>query len=198
LTQNIEIEFKNMLTKHEYDHLIAFFKVSKNQIFRQENHYFDTPNYELREKQTALRIRKKDTNYEMTLKQPAAVGLLETNQPMSEEDAQLAIHYGKLPSGLIQRLIEECEISFSTLEYFGTLITERVEFEYQKGLLVLDHSIYLNTEDYELEYEVENYQNGEKIFFELLEHFKIPCRNTENKIRRFYNRKSKQAKEHNS
>ena len=193
MTQNIEIEFKNILTKNEYEQLLKFFKVDKNHIFKQENHYFDTPNFALKSKETALRIRKKGLKYEMTLKQPAAVGLLETNQTISEDEAQLAIHFGKLPTGIIQRLIEEIEIPFSTLEYFGSLITERVEFEYQKGLLVLDHSIYLDTEDYELEYEVENYQNGEKLFSDLLEKFKIPGRITENKIRRFYYRKYQQT-----
>ncbi|MFL6563158.1 MAG: CYTH domain-containing protein, partial [Bacillus sp. (in: firmicutes)] len=191
--QNIEIEFKNILTKNEYERLLEFFKVNNNHIFRQENYYFDTPNFALKSKMTALRIRKKGLNYEMTLKQPVTVGLLETNQPISEEEAQLAIHNGKLPTGLIQSIIEEFAISFSTIEYFGSLITERVEFEYLKGLLVLDHSIYLSTEDYEIEYEVENYQNGEKIFIELLELFNIPNRKTENKIRRFYNRKCEQT-----
>lgn len=193
MTQNIEIEFKNILTKNEYERLLRFFKVDKNQIFKQENHYFDTPNFSLKSKETALRIRKKGFNYEMTLKQPATVGLLETNQTISEDDAQLAIRTGKLPTGIIQRLIEESEVPYSTIEYFGSLITERVEFEYQQGLLVLDHSIYLDTEDYELEYEVENYQNGEKLFIELLEQFKIPTRLTENKIRRFYYRKYLQS-----
>ncbi|MCM3114273.1 CYTH domain-containing protein [Neobacillus sp. MER 74] len=193
MTQNIEIEFKNILTKNEYERLLRFFKVDKNQIFKQENHYFDTPNFSLKSKETALRIRKKGLNYEMTLKQPATVGLLETNQTISEDDAQLAIRTGKLPTGIIQRLIEESKVPYSTIEYFGSLITERVEFEYQQGLLVLDHSIYLDTEDYELEYEVENYQNGEKLFIELLEQFKIPTRLTENKIRRFYYRKYLQS-----
>lgn len=186
-----------MLSKKEYEHFFEFFKVGKNLIFTQENHYFDTPNFALKNKETALRIRKKGSNYEMTLKQPAAVGLLETNQPISEAEAQMAIHSGKLPLGIIQRLIEECEISFSTLEYFGSLITERVEFEYLKGLLVLDHSIYLNTEDYELEYEAQNFQDGEKNFYELLELLKIPVRKTENKIRRFYNRKYEQTIQQN-
>jgi uncharacterized protein YjbK len=129
----------------------------------------------------------------MTLKQPASVGLLETNQIIGEEEATIAIRDGKLPNGIIQHLIEDYQISFPTIEYFGSLTTERVEIEYRQGLLVLDHSIYLGKEDYELEYEVKNYQAGEKIFIELLNQLKIPIRQTENKILRFYNRKCEQA-----
>jgi uncharacterized protein YjbK len=189
LSQNIEIEFKNMLTKVEYERLLEYFNIGKNQMFTQENHYFDTPDFSLKNKRSGLRIRKKGRNYEMTLKQPAAIGLLETNQLISEDEATKAIHQGRLPTGIIQNLIEKFDISFSTIEYFGLLSTERVEFEYRNGLLVLDHSIYLNNEDYELEYEVKNYQLGEETFLELLRQLKIPTRKTENKIRRFYNQK---------
>ncbi|MDR7239851.1 CYTH domain-containing protein [Neobacillus drentensis] len=189
MTQNIEIEFKNMLTKIEYESFLKYFKISQSQIFSQENHYFDTPDFALKSNDSALRIRKKGGTYEMTLKQPADVGLLETNQVIGEEEVIMAIHQGILPTGIIQPLIEDYQISFSTIEYFGSLITERVELEYKQGLLVLDHSIYLSKEDYELEYEVEDYQIGEKIFLELLKQFKIPSRKTENKIVRFYKQK---------
>ncbi|WP_066252187.1 CYTH domain-containing protein [Neobacillus drentensis] len=193
MTQNIEIEFKNMLTKIEYESFLKYFKISQSQIFSQENHYFDTPDFALKSNDSALRIRKKGGTYEMTLKQPADVGLLETNQVIGEEEVLMAIHQGILPTGIIQPLIEDYQISFSTIEYFGSLITERVELEYKQGLLVLDHSIYLSKEDYELEYEVEDYQIGEKIFLELLKQFKIPSRKTENKIVRFYKQKFDQT-----
>ncbi|WML27792.1 CYTH domain-containing protein [Neobacillus sp. OS1-33] len=195
MTQNIEIEFKNMLTKIEYESLLKYFKISQSQIFAQENHYFDTPDFALKSNNSALRIRKKGGTYEMTLKQPANVGLLETNQVIGEEEVLMAIHQGILPTGIIRSLIEEYQISFSTIEYFGSLITERVELEYKQGLLVLDHSIYLSKEDYELEYEVEDYQFGEKIFLELLKQLKIPSRKTENKIVRFYKQKFDQTNE---
>jgi len=193
MTQNIEIEFKNMLTKIEYESFLMYFKIDKNQIFAQKNHYFDTPDFALKSKRSALRIRNKGGTYEMTLKQPASVGLLETNQIIEEEEATMAIRDGKLPNGIIQHLIKDYQISFPTIEYFGSLTTERVEIEYRQGLLVLDHSTYLGKEDYELEYEVKNYQAGEKIFIELLNQLKIPIRQTENKILRFYNRKCEQT-----
>lgn len=192
MSQNIEVEFKNMLTKAEYEQFLKKFMITETQIFSQENHYFDTADFALMREGSALRIRQKRGSYEMTLKQPATIGLLETNQNLSKNEALLAIEHGNLPTGIIQRLIEEYGISFSQLVYFGSLKTNRVEWEYKKGLLVLDHSIYLKKEDYELEYEVEDFQAGQQIFLELLHRLEIPKRNTENKIRRFYNQKQKQ------
>lgn len=192
MSQNIEIEFKNILSKKEYDLLLDTFNINEKQIFTQENHYFDTPNFALKQKNTALRIRQKQEHFEMTLKQPASVGLLETNQALTAKEALSAIQLGKLPGGIIENLVEEMEISYRTIEYFGSLLTKRVEFDYKEGLLVLDHSYYLNKEDFELEYEAENYLHGLRIFQEFLELHRIPKRITENKIRRFYNQKTLQ------
>ncbi|WHY78994.1 CYTH domain-containing protein [Neobacillus sp. WH10] len=192
MSQNIEIEFKNMLTKKEYERFLVEFSIDKKQIFSQENHYFDTPDFALKSIGVALRIRKKGGAYEMTLKQPATVGLLETNQILCAEEASSAFKVERLPDGLVQQLIEEIGIPFSKLKYFGSLRTNRVEIKYKNGLLVLDHSSYLTIEDYELELEVDNYQEGLKTFKELLSKFMIPERKTENKIRRFYNQKYNQ------
>jgi uncharacterized protein YjbK len=194
VTQNLEIEFKNMLTKQEYEKLLQTFQVDKGQIFSQENHYFDTPEFALKNMGSALRIRQKNNQFEMTLKQPAPIGLLETNQALTKEEAANAIQFGQLPSGDIKKMIEEMGIAFSQLHYFGSTITKRVELNYEIGLLVLDHSFYLGKEDYELEYEVEDHSKGEEMFQKILQEFKIPKRKSENKIRRFYQEKLAQNK----
>jgi uncharacterized protein YjbK len=191
MTQNLEIEFKNMLTKEEYEQLLQLFKIADDDIFTQENHYFDTANFALKQKGTALRIRSKKQGFEMTLKQPAEIGLLETNQLITAEEANKAISTGKLPAGTILRILVADGIPFDSLEYFGSLITNRIEFPYKQGLLVLDHSIYLNCEDFEMEFEVNDFSKGEDTFNQILRQFGIPARKTENKIRRFYTQKNK-------
>ena len=86
---------------------------------------------------------------------------------------------------------EEFQVQASQLQCFGSLATERAEFEYKKGLLVLDQSQYLNLEDFELEYEVSDYTSGKLTFENLLKELNIPSRKTDNKIKRFYNAKFK-------
>jgi uncharacterized protein YjbK len=189
MTETIEIEFKNILTKNEYELLLNLFNVEEKQIISQKNHYFDTPDFALKELGTALRIREKNGNYEMTIKQPAAVGLLETTQTLTENEFELAIQHGTFPKGIIHESLKKIDISFNKIEYFGSLLTNRAEFPYRNGLLVLDHSIYLDKEDFEIEYEVENFQLGQSVFQELLKQVGIPIRKTENKISRFYQQK---------
>ncbi|WP_042356464.1 CYTH domain-containing protein [Bacillus rubiinfantis] len=192
MTENLEIEFKNMLTKEEYELLFKEFAIDETQVFTQENHYFDTVDFSLKNLGSALRIRKKGNQFEMTLKQPVAIGLLETNQLLNETEASQAIQYNRLPEGEIKEILAEKGISYSSLSYFGSLVTNRVERSYKEGLLVLDHSLYLRKEDFELEYEVTDFEIGKERFQHLLKQFGIPERRTENKIQRFYHEKYKQ------
>lgn len=194
MSQNLEIEFKNMLSKEEYQTLLEFFCIPEEKIFSQENHYFDTEAFALKSKGSALRIRQKGSEYEMTLKQPAPEGLLETNQRLSAAAATLAINSSVLPEGRIKEIILNMNISFSAIKYFGSLTTKRAETDYKGGLLVFDHSYYLNQEDFELEYEVVTYQYGQEVFKQLLQEHGIPERKTMNKIRRFYQQKYHQNK----
>lgn len=189
MEQHIEIEFKNLLYLKEFEKLKEYFNVTEADFATQENHYLDTPCFELKDQDSALRIRQKNEKYELTLKQPAENGLLETNQSITKEMAKAILNGAPLPDSEITMLIESMKINPSGLQYFGTLRTSRAEFQYKGGLLVLDHSSYLNVEDFEVEYEVTNKLEGQAIFMELLGSLQIPVRKTENKIRRFYRAK---------
>lgn len=189
MEKNIEIEFKNILTKAEYIELLNHFQVKETELFKQENHYFDTKNFELKERSSALRIRKKQSGYELTLKQPCDDGLLETNKQLTAEAGEEMIQTGKINDPQFASILEEMGITPESIVYFGSLSTIRAEKETGNGLLVFDHSFYLNIEDYELEYEVSDRKEGQVYFQELLHSFQIPIRETKNKVRRFYEQK---------
>lgn len=193
MSENIEIEFKNLLIKEEYRQLLKIFQISKSLIKTQINHYFDTPGFSLKAEKMALRVREKEDQYELTLKQPATIGLLETNQILQTEAAKNFIKQGVFPEGLIKEKLFSQNIAIEQIKYFGTLITNRAEINYHDGLLVFDHSSYLNIEDFELEYEVKDAEKGKEIFKSLLSKLNIPPRKTENKIQRFYNQKQKEV-----
>lgn len=189
MNKHIEIEFKNLLNEKEFRQLIEYFHVGASNFKTQKNHYFDTLGFSLKQQDSALRIREKNGRYELTLKQPATEGLLETNQDIPEETAYGFLKHNIFPDGEIRHLILECGIDPKDFTCFGTLQTDRFEFPYKEGLLVLDHSSYLNQEDFELEYEVTDAKAGKKNFLTLLETLQIPVRETENKVKRFYRAK---------
>ncbi len=59
MTQEIEIEFKNLLTKSEFLKLSEALCMKEHDFKQQVNHYFDTKDFSLKQKKSALRIREK-------------------------------------------------------------------------------------------------------------------------------------------
>lgn len=186
MKQEIEIEFKNLLEKKEFHDLVEAFQLSDS-FFSQTNHYFDTPSFLLKKHGCALRIRVKEAMYTLTLKQPHIVGLLETHESLTKEEAEQLLHSTCTLPNSIASLLENAQIPVAELRYLGSLTTNRAEITYKSGLLVLDHSIYAGQEDYEIEYEVKDEQIGKEEFLQLLQTYNIPTRQTDNKIKRFFN-----------
>ncbi|PEY36319.1 CYTH domain-containing protein [Bacillus cereus] len=192
MTQEIEIEFKNMVTEEEFQALCSAFSVTS--FTKQVNHYFETPHFALKAAGSALRIRHKGGAYTLTLKQPAEIGLLETHQPVTEEEAKRMLETNQLITGSVLDQLHTLQIPDSTLSYMGSLTTERAETTYKDGTLVFDHSFYYNHDDYELEYEVQDEAAGKTNFLNLLNKYHIPVRHTKNKVQRFFLAKQNEAR----
>ncbi|MCZ0756148.1 CYTH domain-containing protein [Anoxybacillus sp. J5B_2022] len=189
MKQEIEIEFKNLLTKDEFLRMKQAFHIDDDAFSYQENHYFDTPSFSLKEKGAALRIRVKQHTHTLTLKQTITEGLLETHEPLTAEEAEMLLKGTSDFPDEMEALLQSLGVIPNSIHYFGTLATYRAEFPYEGGLLVLDHSLYLQTEDYEVEYETVDRVHGKAIFEQLLASMNIPIRPTKNKIKRFYEKK---------
>ena len=186
--QHLEIEFKNLLTKAEYNHLLQHFNIQRDQIIPQANHYFETPEGHLKRAMSGLRIRQIGDYYECTLKEKSSTNAhLETNVEITKEQAEEVLATGCFPFPEISTRLKAINVPLDQLSLFGSLETDRVEFPFKEGLLVLDHSKYLQQEDYEVEYETSDEKLGAISFNQLLEAHKIPKRQTDKKIARFMN-----------
>ncbi|MFS8631375.1 MAG: CYTH domain-containing protein, partial [Bacillales bacterium] len=148
----------------------------------------------LKSRGSALRVREKDGKFELTLKEPAGEGLLETTQILNKKEKETMLIGGTLPEGPVKEQLIKQQFPLEKLSCFGTLATERAEKPYRGGTVVLDYSSYLNKHDYEIEFETKDGKTGQKIFQELLQAENIPIRKTANKIRRFYEEKMRQAR----
>ncbi|PTF00023.1 CYTH domain-containing protein [Staphylococcus equorum] len=189
MATNNEIEFKQLLSQSQYQSVYNKY-FPEMQPFSQTNYYIDTEQFDLRSHKSALRIRVKDDYYEMTLKIPAEVGLMEYNfetHVIPELNKELVAN--DLPLEITEQL-NKMNVDVNQLVILGALTTSRLEKEVQGNLLVLDKSDYLNYQDYELEYEVEDYDDGLIQFKMILEVFDIKHETPENKVQRFFNRKS--------
>lgn len=185
MAQEIEIEYKNLLTEDEYKRLLRELNFPEKAVL-QENYYFETTDFQLKQKQSALRIRKKNGNYVLTLKEPHPEGLLETHDMLTIEEADSWFNGKPVVKEHTGKQLEKLGISMDELHLFGSLHTERREITYQNVLLVLDYSQYHHTSDYELELEAKSQSEGIAVFKTLLSAYQIPSRDTPNKIERFF------------
>ncbi|MGM9968779.1 MAG: CYTH domain-containing protein [Anaeroplasma sp.] len=174
--KNKEIEFKTFITQKDYEMLITEFGLDNN-IFKQTNYYFDTDDTKLMNDKTVLRIRQKGNNFKLTKKTRAEIGADETHILISKEKA-----LELLSNGFDAKLIG--------LPYFvhkiAELTTYRASAPYKDGTIFFDKSVYYGHIDYEIEYEVDDVNQGTKDFNDFLEHHSIEYKESIRKSKRAY------------
>ena len=188
MSQEIEIEFKSLLTEKDYEKLCRAFDLSDDHSFTQTNYYFDTPQGDLKQKKLGLRIRTFDDKAELTLKSPLKnhEGLLETTDYLTQEDAAALLKENNiLATGHVAEKLQQFNIDANTVCLIGELKTKRLEYKLDEAhLLVLDESWYHGQHDYELEMEVREAVSGKDFFVKFINEQGITYIPTENKISR--------------
>lgn len=179
MTKNIEIEFKTIVSKEQYENLLQTFHLRDN-VFKQVNYYFDTDSYQLNQQQIVLRIRKKsETYYKVTLKSQSDKGAFENHLLLTKNQAEEMIEHGFYTKDY-----------FDHIDYFVTfkvsLDNYRVSTPYLDGVLFLDRCEYCQTVDYEIEYEVNNHDEGLKTFQKFLNDHHIDYQPTKRKSERAF------------
>lgn len=167
MSNAIEIEAKVLLSKEDYQTLIKKFPHATRYV--QTNYYIDSDDRLLLKEGIALRIREKRGLYELTLKTPLSQGLLEKNIPITIDDLVELRDEGKFPEGDIARFLTMLDIDISQLRILTSMTTERVDVQYEGGLLSLDRSTYSGITDYEVEFEFNNMVDAERILKQLLD-----------------------------
>lgn len=183
MAEQVEIEFKTLLTYDEYQRVIAFYQLDPSVFHTQTNLYFDTLDQQLKQKKFGLRIRTTEDRAELTLKSPLQEGLLETTDNLSlDEAASLRENQRILLTGAVADRLRQERIDPAAVKPFAELTTRRGEFSITEGLLALDENWYGQSHDYELELEVSEASSGKRAFLSLLERLQLTYRPAKNKI----------------
>lgn len=158
MKENIELEYKILVTKEQFDELLKNFPSLT--FIEQSNTYYDTLDNQIQTRRGSMRIRKKG-NCTFTLKMPSVHGLMEYECPV--EDVSLA----SLQKEEIKQLLNKNGI-VGELKELTTLVTQRAIYETEYAELCFDISTYNGITDYELEYEYKKEHDGLKVFNEIL------------------------------
>ena len=184
----IEKEFKNLLSKEQYDALVNDYKEVFTKDVTQTNSYYD---YEglLQEHKMALRIRiaeGKETG-EITLKIPqSSLEVLEFTHELPVETLHQYNEQKQFSLPLsIKETLESNGVFIEKVEQTALLTTHRFEGPLSNNeWLVLDESHYNGKVDYEMEMEVQNLSIGEEVFLKILQKYHIQREQAESKIKR--------------
>jgi len=173
---NLEIEYKTILSKEEYHLLLDYFKDAHE--IKQTNYYYQSKNS--LNKKIAARIRQINTCFELTFKIKQEKGKLEVNFEVPSNSVD---HFKRED---VREFLNKHQFT-SDWKYIGELHTTRHIIQDKYGELCIDHNQYLDIEDYELEYEVNNdfEEFAFKRYLEILNQFSIKNIKAKAKFHRF-------------
>jgi uncharacterized protein YjbK len=179
MNHNHELEFKTIISEKNYVSLIENYVLTDN-IFLQTNHYFDTQELNLSNQSIVLRIRQKgDRFYKLTIKSQQEGNAYESHILLTPEQANEMIEHGFNTKDFFADLDHHV--------YFVASINNfRASMPYHQGVMYIDRCEYCETIDYELEYEVTEFEEGYKQFLVFLEKHQISKVNTRRKSDRAF------------
>ena len=168
MEENLEIEFKILITKDIYNRIIN--EYPPNRTYQQTNHYLLHPR--LSKLRYSLRIRDKNNQFELTLKQPQKQGTLETNLMIDQETKDKILNHQLVENEVFDKLkpLNLNSMMFITDYYLTTI---RHEIVTNEGLICVDFNSYNHLYDYELEYEVNDYQTGKQAFLDFIGQYNL-------------------------
>ena len=182
--REIEIEFKNLLTKDQYASLFEKYDLKNSEEIINKNFYYDDADESFKKIRAALRIRYTNKKTEMTLKVKGETQNIEINVPLDERYPKEPTVLPILPNEIIAEL-ERMNVKIKTPMLIQKIETLRHEVILEEGLLVLDETTFINDiVDYELEFETKDYEAGLVAFEKLLEENNIDKNPAKPKIAR--------------
>jgi len=176
MNTNLEIEYKTLITKQEFDQLLVFFNQYK--LINQTNYYYQSTNS--LNKKVAARIRQIDQTFELTFKIKQDKGKLEVNFNVPSNSIE---HFYRSD---VQAFLKSHGYNRQWV-FIGELHTTRHLIVEEYGELCIDHNVYMDVEDYELEYEVRNDYDelAYSRFIQILDQFSIKNIKAKAKFHRF-------------
>lgn len=178
----LEIEFKMLIEDTMYTKILEDYQTKITNTYQQTNYYLSHPI--LDDLKYMLRIREKENTYELTLKQKAKVGNIETNCMITKEIKEQICNH-EFVDNEIFTILKQYDIDPTTLQCHVSLTTLRSDILLPEGILSLDKNSYLGMEDYEIEFEVQDFQTGKEAFLKLIEPYGlIYTTNCSSKIQR--------------
>ena len=171
-SNNIEIEAKVLLSKKDYERLLANIPFNP-QVKVQENYFLDSEDRDLKKYGMLVRLRRREGRNKLTMKAPLSEGLLDKSQMLTDEETNALLENNIFPRGDILDFLEILHIDSARFQVLAELTTERYEGIYEGFEINISKNIYSGTVDYELECDSDSAFNSQNTLRSLCDHFDI-------------------------
>ena len=173
---NMEYEARVMVNEEQYYNILEHYLHSGVSYERSinQNFYYDTKDLKLTNSHKVLRARKiNDRDIEITLKIQGESGAIEINHKLTDNDSEETIlNIIRNHKPIADKLLE-VGIDPSDLKYITTLRTNRVEFELENCLLVVDENFYRGKIDWNIEVESDTENHAKEQLIAIIKPFDI-------------------------
>ena len=169
---NIEIEAKVLLSKKDYERLLANIPFNP-QVKVQENYFLDSEDRELKKYGMLVRLRRREGRNKLTMKAPLSEGLLDKSQMLTDEETTALLENNIFPRGDILDFLEILHIDSARFQVLAELTTERYEGIYEGSENNTSKNTHTTTVDYELECDSDSAFNSQNTLRSLCDHFDI-------------------------
>ena len=173
---SMEYEARVMISASEYEKIKVDYLNSGRicREFTNKNTYFDTPDLYLAHHHMVLRIREiDDVDKELTLKIKEEKGDVEITHKIDNELEFNSLLKAKFKDPQILQEISSRGGDINALTLITTLITERIEVEFDDYLLVIDKNFYNDKVDYNIEVESTSRELAEHYLKEIISPYGI-------------------------
>ena len=140
-SNNIEIEAKVLLSKKDYERLLANIPFNP-QVKVQENYFLDSEDRELKKYGMLVRLRRREGRNKLTMKAPLSEGLLDKSQMLTDEETNALLENNIFPRGDILDFLEILHIDSARFQVLAELTTERYEGIYEGFEINISKNIY--------------------------------------------------------
>ena len=171
-SNNIEIEAKVLLSKKDYERLLANIPFNP-QVKVQENYFLDSEDRELKKYGMLVRLRRREGRNKLTMKAPLSEGLLDKSQMLTDEETNALLENNIFPRGDILDFLEILHIDSARFQVLAELTTERYEGIYEGFEINISKNINSGTVDYELECDSDSAFTSQNTLRSLCDHFDI-------------------------
>lgn len=203
ITQEKEFESKSLLSADDFDRLVRYYEILPSDFFSQRNLYLDTASLVFKRHDCALRFRERNEKFELTLKAKQSDAHLERTISLDSKIAHmLTEQLDQQGHWAVKGDLLDLFRGFSPLEgksmarvyAVADLVTWRAEIPIEKGLIMLDRSIFYGQTDFEIEVEAHSAPCAQSLLADILSNLGITHQKSQPKIARALSAKHNNCK----